>query len=129
MQVVKHFGPDVGSAGLARRFVEATLAAWDLDDLNDVACLLTSELASNAVRHAGTAFWVTMDLDLSELRVEVADLAPLLPVPGEFRNDLRSGRGLLMVEALASRWGVAIRDEVKAVWFCLIVGRPKPSIS
>jgi anti-sigma regulatory factor (Ser/Thr protein kinase) len=129
MQVVKHFGPDVDSAGLARRFVEATLAAWDLDDLNEVACLLTSELASNAVRHAGTAFWVTMDLDLSELRVEVADLAPLLPVPGEFRNDPRSGRGLLMVEALASRWGVAIRDEMKAVWFCLIVGRPKPSIS
>src|ERR1700685_1482598 len=101
MHVVGHFVPDVDSAGLARRFVEATLAAWDLDDLNDVACLLTSELASNAVRHAGTAFWVTMDLDLSELRVEVADLAPLLPVPGEFRNDPRSGRGLLMVEALA----------------------------
>jgi anti-sigma regulatory factor (Ser/Thr protein kinase) len=129
MHVARHFESDVGSANLARRFVEATLAAWDLDDLNDVACLLTSELASNAIRHAGTAFWITMDFDQSELRVEVADLAPLLPVLGKVRNDLRSGRGLLIVEALASRWGIVIRDEVKAVWFCLIIGRPQPSIS
>lgn len=129
MHVLKDFDPEIESAGLARRFVAATLAAWDLDDLDDVACLLTSELASNAVRHAGTAFQVTIDLDPPELLVEVIDLAPLLPVSGEFRNDPRSGRGLLILDALAWRWGVRIQDEAKAVWFCLLVGLPEPLIS
>jgi anti-sigma regulatory factor (Ser/Thr protein kinase) len=114
---------------LARHFVSATLAAWDLDDLDEVACLLTGELASNAVLHAGTAFQVTVDLNPPELLVEVLDFAPSLPVPGESRNDFRSGRGLVMVEALASRWGVRVLDEVKTVWFSLPVGDPEPSLT
>jgi hypothetical protein len=113
----------------ARRFTAATLAVWDLDDLNDVACLLTGELASNAVVHARTAFQVAMDFDPPELRVEVIDLAPLLPVPGESRNDPRSGRGLLMVQSLALRWGVRILGETKEVWFCLLAGGSEPSLT
>lgn len=129
MDVVKEFIPDVESVGLARHFVAATLAAWDLDDLDEVACLLTGELASNAVRHARTAFRVTVHLDPNELRVEVVDFAPSLPVPGEAQNDPRSGRGLIIVEALASLWGVRVLKEAKAVWFSLLVGGPEPSIS
>ena len=122
MRAVKDFSPEVDSAGLARGFVAATLAAWDLNDLNEVACLLTGELASNAIRHAHTTFRLAVELSPPELLVEVVDLAPSLPVPGQPRGDLRSGRGLVMVEALADRWGVRFLDDAKAVWFRLLVG-------
>ncbi len=54
------------------------LRSWDLDDFDEVACLLTSELASNAVLHAGTAFQIIVDLEPPDLLVEVVDFAPSL---------------------------------------------------
>ncbi len=129
VRAVKEFAAHANSVGLARHFVAATLEAWDLDDLDEVACLLTSELAANAVVHAGTAFQVTVHLDPPELLVEVVDFAPSQSVRHEVSNDRRSGRGLVIVEALASRWGVRIQTEAKAVWFSLPVGGPKPSLT
>ena len=50
------FEGNPASVRVARDFVAATLAAWDLDDLSEVAALCTSEVATNAVRHAGSTF-------------------------------------------------------------------------
>ena len=58
---------------LPRRFVEAALEVWELDDLVEVVALLTSELVTNAVLHARTAFTVRATFARPELRVEVSD--------------------------------------------------------
>lgn len=85
----------------------------------DVARLLVSELASNAVRHSGCeSYELVIHLDSDVLRVDVADgdtaRLPSIGPPGEL-----GGRGLRLVEALASRWGVdhPPGDGAKHVWF------------
>ena len=108
----------------ARTLVRAVLAAWDCDDPDEVAVLLTSEVVANAVRHAATACAVRVNLEGDLLRVEVADGSPALPrlrSPGP--NDF-GGRGLLLVESFARRWGAEATPTGKVVWFDVLV-RPK----
>lgn len=115
---------DPASVRAAREFVAATLAAWDLDDLSEVAALCTSEVATNAVRHAGSAFRLAVEARAVEVLVEVEDLAdgepaPLLPDP-----ESESGRGMWLVTAMAARWGCdRLVSGGKVVWFSL------PSVS
>ena len=104
--------PERTSPRLARRFVVAQLAGVDCAD--DIA-LLTSELVTNAVVHAGTAADVTVVRSPSAVRVEVADHAE--SEPRKRAPDERGGRGLHMVEAVADRWGVEARGAGKVVWF------------
>lgn len=85
----------------------------------DTILLLVSELVTNAVRHAGTPFDLTVTVDTEEVVVAVVDLdglnPPLLrnPTPDE-----TSGRGLRLVEDLATSWGSErLGGEAKRVWF------------
>lgn len=127
--------PDPTSPATARYAAAALLTAWGLDDLCDTGLLLLSEIATNAVRHAGTAFDVAMRPTCSGLRVDVTDEAGSEgPVAGGFGSisvqpqvpaeDGEGGRGLLLVDALASRWGVDRAPHGSVVWFEL--DRPAP---
>jgi anti-sigma regulatory factor (Ser/Thr protein kinase) len=105
------------SVTAARRFVRDILREHPLD-IVEAAELLTSELASNCVRHAHTAFELAVD-SREEIRIEVRDT-------GEGRPELRSpsprdpsGRGLRIVEAMASAWGISPSAGGKVVWFTL----------
>lgn len=126
--MAKEFAGRPETVGLARQFVAATLAAWDLDDLSEVACLLSSELASNAVRHVGAAYQLVLELDPPEVRVEVVDPSSRLPVRAEKAADSGSGKGLNLVDALAARWGVRLLSGGKAVWFVLSAAHFSPSL-
>jgi anti-sigma regulatory factor (Ser/Thr protein kinase) len=105
----------------ARRFVRDTLLAWGAEDAIDDAVLLTSELATNAVSHAGTPFEVICRVNGSSVQVEVTDRNPAsaLPAPREPCDLSVSGRGLLMPVLLADAWGVSYAAECKTVWFRL----------
>ncbi|MEU3143963.1 ATP-binding protein [Streptomyces sp. NPDC006999] len=124
------FTSSTRGARLARRLVSHRLDSWGhpyTGDVNETLSLITSELAANAVRHghvAGRDF----HLRLSEtaggprtLRVEVTDTrterVPLLTTQ-EPPGDQESGRGLLIVSQLATRWAVAPRTDGpgKTVW-------------
>ena len=101
----------------ARRFVREALSG-EVAELIDAAELMTSELTSNCVRHAGTGFDVSVRAG-EEIRVEVRDGGggrprPLSPGPEE-----SSGRGLMIVEAMSDSWGVEPGEEGKTVWFTL----------
>lgn len=126
--MAKEFAGRPETVGLVRRFVAATLASWDLDDLSEVACLLSSELASNAVRHVGALYQLVLELDPPELRVEVVDPSRRLPVLAENTANSGSGKGLVLVDALATRWGVRQLSRGKAVWFVLSAGHISPSL-
>jgi hypothetical protein len=98
----------------ARHFVTRSLpeTCWA-----DEVTLLVSELASNAVRHAGTPFSVSLECDGATVRVAVSDGEPALPVLQRPPVDAITGRGLLIVDALATRWGVDPGATGKTVWF------------
>lgn len=102
----------------ARQFVHDNLGGVR-GEVRDTAVLLVSELATNSVRHAATAFTVSVEVGDPGVRVEVADQDPTVPVPkATTRRDL-SGRGLAIVARLAQDWGVEPVDGGKLVWFTL----------
>jgi len=123
------YQPEPTAAAAARRFVRDTLQTWFSNGagpvghgLVDDAVLLTSELVTNAVVHAGTPVEVTCKLTGGGVEVVVSDGHParLVPEPPENEHipaERTSGRGLLLPAALASAWGVTYGQTAKAVWF------------
>ncbi|AYG80045.1 Phosphoserine phosphatase RsbU [Streptomyces hundungensis] len=119
------FDPVGRSVAIARAFVRDTLQGWGYADVVDDAVVLTSELVTNAVVHAGTKADVLCLRADDGVRVEVADRypereVPLLGSPADIAGpDRENGRGLLLCAALASRWGVEYTPTRKNVWFQL----------
>jgi anti-sigma regulatory factor (Ser/Thr protein kinase) len=109
------FTPDLHSPRAARSFVRRALDASGVSA--DLAVLLISELATNAVLHARTDFVVSVDIDERSVRVEVHDANERPPVIGHTPAEATSGRGLHLVQSLSSSWGVEGRPEGKTVWF------------
>jgi hypothetical protein len=147
------YQPVPAAAAAARRFVRETLCSWQLagerrgpgdrdepDTLVDDAVLLTSELVTNAVLHAGTPVQVTCRLlgDLSGGAVEIAvldrrpaQIRPDSPHSAAEAAERTNGRGLQLPSELASAWGVTYARAAKAVWFRLDfagLGAPAPPV-
>jgi anti-sigma regulatory factor (Ser/Thr protein kinase) len=78
--------------------------------------LAASELATNAVEHARTAFVVRLKEGDHVCRVEVSDGCEANPVLAMRQPDRPGGRGLLIVDRLSTRWGVEIAPNGKTVW-------------
>lgn len=104
---------------VARQFVDAALRVWHLDDLTEVAQLLTSEVVTNAVLHARSAFRVTATWTPPELVVEVWDASSVIPPPTKAALYAERGRGILLVDAFSSGWGCRTARQGKTVWFSL----------
>ena len=114
-----HFPNTPAAVGAARRCVEDALAGAP-KRLVETASLLVSELATNAVCHAGTAFDVGIDLGSCSVRVEVHDTGPGDPVRRTPSLAEANGRGLQIVDLLADEWGVVHHGGAsKATWFTL----------
>ena len=95
------------------------LAGEGLDpDLDHTVTLLTSEVVTNSIRHAGTPpggrIILAARLTPNMARVEVRDGGP--GFDPDVRHDA-DGFGLRMLDMLASRWGVDVDDEGTRVWF------------
>ncbi|MEW1696729.1 ATP-binding protein [Streptomyces sp. NPDC091278] len=106
------------SVPLARDFTRRALADWGLDACADDVLLCVSELATNALLHGvppGRGYRLHLYLERpGPLRVEVHDSGEGTPAVREPSGE--SGRGLLLVDTLADRWGVGPRDPGKVVW-------------
>jgi PAS domain S-box-containing protein len=119
------FEPVGRSVASARSFVRDTLQGWGFADIVDDAVVLTSELVTNAVVHAGTSADVLCLRTDDGVRIEVADHYPEreIPLQGQAVNmgnlDREGGRGLQLCAALADRWGVDYTPTHKQVWFQL----------
>lgn len=107
------FGCDDLAVARARRYVRSTLDGVVDAAVQDAAVLVVSEFATNAVRHAGSAFEVVVQVG-SHVRIEVADTSADLPLPRIGAD--RGGRGLHIVGALARRWGATPEPTGKRVW-------------
>jgi len=110
------FAAEPRSVGAARAAVTQRCLQWGLGSLCEDAQLIVSELMCNAVRHAGT----DIDLTIQELehgvRLEVSDGSTdqVQPRTATFLEE--GGRGLQLVNALASDHGVRLRPGGKTVW-------------
>ncbi|WP_078843593.1 ATP-binding protein [Streptomyces albus] len=108
------------SVGLARRRAARLVGEWGHPGLAGDTALLLSELATNALVHGhvpGRLFRVELSLGRGALRIAVSDArGEALPRPRPAALTGTSGRGLLIVRTLASRWGVAHRTVGKTVW-------------
>jgi anti-sigma regulatory factor (Ser/Thr protein kinase) len=93
------------------------LALWRLTDLTPPVEVLISELATNVVRHARTPFTVMITWDGHTLRAGVSDGSPLAPRRPLASHDDEGGRGLFLVDAVATDWGVDPYHDGKTVWF------------
>jgi hypothetical protein len=87
----------------------------------DDAEALVSELATNAVLHARTAYTITVDRIEDLIRVQVHDSSPALPRQRRYGRVATTGRGLRLLASIAASWGVDRDDDGKCVWFELPV--------
>jgi anti-sigma regulatory factor (Ser/Thr protein kinase) len=111
---------ELTSVRAGRLFARDVVREWGFDGLADDVQLATSELITNAVRHAGSDVVLSLRLD-RKLTVEVVDSHPELRRPEVAADDVlaTSGRGLHIVAAVSSDWGVRRVRDGKAVWFTL----------
>jgi anti-sigma regulatory factor (Ser/Thr protein kinase) len=107
------------AARQARQATHQALIVWRLTHLADTAVLLVSELVTNAVRHARTEaseMWLRLEIEGNWLHIEVEDADPRWLQPRTLTGPEESGLGLVLVDALADKWGVRETASGKAVW-------------
>jgi anti-sigma regulatory factor (Ser/Thr protein kinase) len=116
MHASRTFEPSPDHVADARRFVVGVLHSRGLDVAD--AQLAVSELATNAVLHARSAFTVTVTGLAERIRVDVSDHNPRLPSLVAVPSDAHSGRGLMLVQMVSLAWGVESHGEDgKTIWF------------
>jgi hypothetical protein len=108
--------PSVDSVRTARRAVARWAHCVGADRVVEDATLLVSELATNAVVHAGKPYTMVACWHPPLFRVEVIDAAPAPDLEAR-QPGATGGWGLQIVERLAHAWGVDDRGDHKAVWF------------
>lgn len=104
------------SAKAAREFVARKVHEWRIDDILDDALLVASELAANAVTHAGSAARLRLCLTDTSFRIDVIDKGTGTPEPQPASWSEEHGRGLHLVDALTTAWGLEVVSEGKMVW-------------
>jgi len=119
-EVSADFYDRVESPAAARHLVARALRRWGFEPafVRD-AELVASELATNAVVHAGSCFTVAVRPKDGGALISVRDGSPLQPVVRDDEPDAMSGRGLRLVSLLADAWGVEREDPGKIIWAAL----------
>jgi DNA-binding CsgD family transcriptional regulator/anti-anti-sigma regulatory factor/anti-sigma regulatory factor (Ser/Thr protein kinase) len=124
--------PTPTAAAAARRFVRETLQSWGLGppdgELSEQAQLLADELVTNASVHAQTDMLLRLELDRELLHIAVRDFERRLPglLPDDAQGE--GGRGLRLVERVATAWGAQpYPGDGKVVWCTLRISRVGPS--
>ncbi|MEU4348716.1 ATP-binding protein [Streptomyces sp. NPDC023838] len=105
-------------AGL-RRVIGLHLGLWGLPDLIDSAQLCVTELVTNVITHVGhgTPTTLTVSMNGQFLRLAVTDPdVRALPTLLAARGEEESGRGMALVDSVATRWGVILRADTKVTW-------------
>lgn len=108
-----------------RQFVAQILHTWGLDELIEAAVLLTSEVLTNVVLHARTASLLAVSRAGDDVTVEVSDGSPVRPRIRPTGPQATTGRGLALLDQLASSWTVVATDTGKTLRFTLS-GRVDP---
>jgi len=112
--------PDPGAARDARNIATEVCLRWHLPHLVAAASIIASELATNAVRHAGTPFDLLLARTGRYLHIAVRDQDPRPAVMQSPSLLATHGRGLLLVQRSALSWGSTPAGSGKVVWATLL---------
>jgi anti-sigma regulatory factor (Ser/Thr protein kinase) len=118
--------PVPSSATKARQLARDQLAHCPAD-VTDTVALLVTELVTNAVVHARTDLCLGIEVVPPRVRLSVSDGSTRLPVVRHHATSELAGRGLALVDALASRWGVESTDGGKSVWCEVLIPDAQPT--
>jgi anti-sigma regulatory factor (Ser/Thr protein kinase) len=110
------FAANPGAVTAARRYTRQKLTDWGAGGQTAAASLVVSELASNAVRHAGSGFGLSLTCDHDAVRIVVSDASEVRPVSRRPKPGATSGYGLNIVSNLAADWGCIVGDHGKEIW-------------
>lgn len=116
--ITRRLPPTSASVSLARRFVRQLLAEWQVaDETSGDVELALSEIITNAARHSEDTLDLRLTCTEDRVAFAVSDSSHRMPgVVTEADSDATSGRGLFLVEAVASRWGIESDGLGKTVW-------------
>lgn len=118
-RAVADFPVGTQAAAMARRFTDRACKAWSLGDLRLDAALTVSELVENVTRHCGGACSVALELGQRVLAIGVADGCDRPPTLRRPEPEEPGGRGLVITDAIARRWGYRRVTGGKVVWALL----------
>lgn len=124
--LTERFPADPRSVGEARRALRSALAEWGFGAGAADAAQVVTELATNAILHAGTPFTLAVTAEDGAVRVAVSDGSPRRPVRRRGSAQATTGRGMAVVEALSTVWGVDDHPGGKTVW-CVLPGAAAPA--
>ena len=122
---VLHLSAEPSAVRLARDFVRDKSASMS-ESGREAVVLMVSELVTNAVLHGRPPIMVMIHGAQWGVQVSVLDNQPDQPVLRPHSLDATGGRGLQVIDALATAWGVRNRPGGKAVWFILLNEPPSP---
>jgi len=108
-----------GAARRARELVTEACARWELPEIAGPACIVVTELVNNVVAHAHTPMTVLVGRGATNgtVRLSVRDHSTALPVyAGPVPTTAYGGRGLLLIQSVALRWGATPLPDGKLVW-------------
>lgn len=115
--VERTFPRNPDSISEARSATAEALAAWGMQSLASDGLVVVSELATNALVHAGTSFELRLSRHPRSVRIAVLDHGPGTPEPLAPSTVRPHGRGLQIVDAMSSAWGVSgLKAGTKLVW-------------
>lgn len=115
------FVPVPEAVGAVRRFVTRVLQEWGEDQIVPDAALATSEMATNAVTHAHSPFRVFLHRSSDVVLIAIKDARVGSPRAHVAGSQDPSGRGLMIVEAVADRWGCDTLENGKVIWAEFVV--------
>jgi anti-sigma regulatory factor (Ser/Thr protein kinase) len=119
-EVVRSFAPTVASLHAVRAFVDNALDGWQTNArARDTAAVIVSELATNAIAHARSPFRVSLARTPSAIQIAVRDASDAWPQAQSLNAARMSGRGIVLVGALADEWGTRVEPDGKTVWATL----------
>ncbi|TDB73263.1 sulfate transporter [Micromonospora sp. KC723] len=114
--------PEVGAARRARELVADGCARWGMPELAEPGCIAVTEMVNNVVAHARTPMTVRLAPRDSALHVAVRDRSRQQPTyAGRAPLTSAGGRGLLLIDTVARRWGSTRVPDGKVVW-CVLHG-------
>ena len=108
--------PEPSSATRARTLTRERLETSCSTDAIETIALLVTELVTNAILHARTPLLLTLESRPDHVRICVEDASNERPTLCRYDPDAVTGRGLALVEQLASSWGVDTTPAGKVVW-------------
>jgi len=112
--------PVVGAARRARELVTEACVRWDVPAMAGPACIVVTEMVNNVVAHARTPMTVRLAHHGDRLLVAVQDTDPTVPTfRGRVAPTAYGGRGLLLIDSVARRWGNLSFIGGKVVWAVL----------